>query len=184
MTDSNDREKELIRGMACGDRVAAREFYDSYSGYLTAVCCRYISASDDVKDVMQESFVKIFGSIGRFEYRGDGSLRGWAVRIVVNESLKWLEERKRLRVITDADDIAEKTESDMPDPENIPTSAILDMIRSLPDGYRTVFNLYVFEQKSHREIAAMLNIAESSSASQLHRAKGLLAKQIKKYSYG
>ncbi|HNX65523.1 MAG TPA: sigma-70 region 4 domain-containing protein, partial [Bacteroidales bacterium] len=65
--------------------------------------------------------------------------------------------------------------------DDIPSSVILDMIRSLPQGYRTVFNLYVFEEKSHKEIASILNIAENSSASQFHRAKSILVKKIKEY---
>ena len=161
-----------------------RDFYDSYSGYLTAVCCRYVTDRDDVKDVLQECFIKIFGSIGKFEHRGPGALRAWAGRIVVNESLKYLRGRKRTGVPVSAEDLVEPAGDAYPDFNDIPTSAIMEMIRSLPDGYRTVFNLYVFEQKSHREIASVLNIAENSSASQLHRAKNLLARKIKKYSYG
>ncbi len=158
-----------------------RDFYDDYAGYLTAVCSRYVGGRDDVKDVLQESFIKIFDSIGRFEYRGAGALKAWAGRIVVNESLKYLKERKRLRVTVATDQADGMTEEEHPDMETIPTAVILKMIGSLPDGYRTVFNLYVFEKKNHREIAAMLNIAENSSASQLHRARSVLARRIKEY---
>ncbi len=160
-----------------------REFYDRHAGYLTAVCLRYVASRDDAKDVLQESFIRIFGSIGRFDYRGPGALRVWLRRIAVNESLKWLKERKKLRSAEDVDGFVKTTDEDEFSLDTIPASVILEMIRSLPDGYRTVFNLYVFEEKSHREIAAMLNIAENTSASQLHRAKALLAKQIKKYGY-
>ena len=180
MADENNREIEFVARIASGDRVAAREFYDDYSGYLTAVCYRYITNGNDVKDVLQESFIKIFGSIGRFEYRGAGSLRAWATRIVVNEALKHLKSRNRLRRQVVPDNLSDPIEEESADFEAVPTPVILEMIRSLPDGYRTVFNLYVFENKSHREIASMLDIAESSSASQLHRARALLAKQIKK----
>ncbi len=78
-------------------------------------------------------------------------------------------------------DLPDMTDDQEPDFEDIPTSAILDMIRTLPVGYRTVFNLYVFEEKSHKEIAQILGIAENSSASQLHRAKRLLIKEIESY---
>lgn len=78
-------------------------------------------------------------------------------------------------------DIPDDNDNIEPDFEDIPTTAILEMISSLPVGYRTVFNLYVFEEKSHKEIASMLNIAENSSASQFHRAKRLLVKEIEKY---
>ncbi len=178
---NGDRERELVRGIASGDGVAMRDFYDAYSGFLTAVCYRYIGSHDDVKDVFQESVVKILGSIARFEYRGPGSLKAWARRIVVNESLKWLKGRNRLRMGAITEEIAEPEGDDYPDLTNIPSGAIAEMISSLPDGYRTVFNLYVFERKSHREIAAMLGIAENSSSSQFYRARCILAKRIKEY---
>jgi RNA polymerase sigma-70 factor (ECF subfamily) len=178
MANGNDREQELIRKIACGDRNAAGDFYDEYAGYLTAVCLRYVAARDDAKDVLQESFMRIFDSIDRFEYRGPGALKAWARRIVVNESLRWLEKRKKVRFAPD-DDPVYRAEAEEPDFERLPTAVILEMIGSLPERYRTVFNLYVFEEMSHREIASMLNIAEGSSASRLHRAKALLAKQIK-----
>jgi RNA polymerase sigma-70 factor (ECF subfamily) len=177
----HNRERELIEKIASGDRAAMRVFYDSYSGYLTAVCSRYVTGVDDVKDVLQESFIRIFGSIDRFEYRGPGALRAWAAKIVVNEALKHLRDRKKMRLAVIADGWHEREEEDMPELTELPTGVIMEMIRRLPEGYRTVFNLYVFEQKSHREIASILSIAENSSASQFHRARSALAKLIKEY---
>jgi RNA polymerase sigma-70 factor (ECF subfamily) len=159
-----------------------KQFYNNYSGYLTTVCSRYITNRDDIKDVLQDSFIKIFKAIANFEYKGLGSLRAWATRIVVNESLKFLKENEKLNIISsptwDLPEIIEEEESDF---DEVPISTILEMIRSLPVGYRTVFNLYIFEKKSHKEIASILNITESTSASQLHRAKSFLAKQINIY---
>lgn len=174
----------MAERIASGDRGAMKDFYDSYSGYLTAVCYRYVVNRDDARDILQECFIKILASIGKFEYRGEGALRAWAGRIVVNESLKYLRDRKRPGVQVAAEEAVEPDEEEYPDVVNVPTAVIMEMIRSLPDGYRTVFNLYVFEKKSHREIASILNIAENSSASQLHRAKSVLVKMIKKYSNG
>ena len=128
---------------------------------------------DDVRDVLQDCFVKIFTSIHGFEWRGEGSLRGWMVRIVVNESLKFLKRNRQLESLDDGWDVPDTVE-DEPDAEDIPSEALQEMICRLPAGYRAVFNLYVFEKKSHKEIAAMLNIKESTSASQLHRAKAVL----------
>lgn len=179
MIEDEDKEQELLENILSGNVVALKEFYTNYSGYLTTVCSRYISDKDDIKDVLQESFIKIFKSITNFEYKGLGSLRAWSTRIVVNESLKFLKGMEKLNIITkpiwDLPDISEDEE---PDFEDIPTSVILEMIRSLPVGYRTVFNLYIFEKKSHKEIASILKITENTSASQLHRAKNLLMKQI------
>lgn len=181
MIKGKDKEFELFKNILHGDIVAMKEFYDYYSGLLAAICSRYIKNRDDVKDVLQESFIKIFNSINKFEYRGVGSLKAWATRIVVNESLKYVRENEKLDLIVPTDDFPDVAEDEDPDFDDIPMSVILDMIRALPAGYRTVFNLHIFEKKSHKEIASILNIAENSSASQFHRAKSVLAKQIKEY---
>lgn len=182
MRKDESRERELIQQIVHGDKVAMKMFYDTYSGYLTAVCARYISDKEDIKDVLQESFLKIFRAIHNFKYRGIGSLKAWSARIVVNESLKFIRKNDKMQLMSLNDwDIPDDNDNIEPDFEDIPTTAILEMISSLPVGYRTVFNLYVFEEKSHKEIASMLNIAENSSASQFHRAKRLLVKEIEKY---
>lgn len=174
-------EEQLAMQMQARDAKAMRQFYDLTSGYLAAVCSRYIPEADEAKDVLQDSFIKIFGSIGQFEYRGEGSLRAWATRIVVNESLMALRQRaRRSTSLSDIGDVPDVPDID-PEPDEVPPEELLQYIQELPAGYRMVFNLYVFEQKSHKEIARMLNIKESSSASQLHRAKALLAKRINDY---
>lgn len=182
MTKEEKKEYKLLQQIVQGNKTAMKRFYDDNAGYLTAVCSRYISNREDVKDVLQESFIIIFKAIDRFEFKGAGSLRAWSARIVVNEALKHIKGKDKMLLTTlpswDLPDIAYDQE---PDFEDISTSAILEMIQSLPTGYRTVFNLYVFENKSHKEIASILNIAENTSASQYHRAKGMLIKEIELY---
>lgn len=155
-----------------------RSFYERYAGYLTAVCSRYVVDRSEVKDILQEAFVKIFQGLDRFEYRGEGSVRAWASRIVVNDSLKALKAASRISFV---DDIPDIPEDDAPTLPQIPAAVIQEMIKALPDGYRTVFNLFVFEKKSHREIASLLGIKEDSSASQFFRARAMLARNIKQY---
>ena len=152
--------------------------YDKYVGYLTAVCARYIPDDDDVKDILQEAFIKAFQSMDRFSWRGEGSLKAWLTRIVVNDSLKALRRKKPLSL---SPTLAESVQEEEPAFEAVPLPVIQGMIRKLPDGYRTVFNLFVFEDKSHKEIASLLGIKENSSASQLFHAKALLARWIKDY---
>ena len=152
--------------------------YDRYVGYLTAVCARYIPDDDDMKDILQEAFVKIFRTMGSFTWRGEGSLKAWMSKIVVNDSLKALRRKKPLPL---SETLPEPIDEEEPAFADVPLDVIQGMIRQLPDGYRTVFNLYVFEDKSHREIASLLGIKENSSASQLHHAKALLARWIKDY---
>lgn len=182
MIGEESKEQELINRIVGGDIAAMKELYGCYSGYLTAVCARYISNKDDVKDILQESFIKIFRSIENFEYKGKGSLKAWTTRIVVNESLRAIKKKEKQEIIKPTWDLPEVEEEDEEsDFADIPTSLILEKIQSLPVGYRTVFNLYVFEKKSHKEIASILNITENTSASQLYRAKNYLVKQINEY---
>lgn len=167
--------------------MAAKELYDTYSGYLAGIVARYVTDDELLKDVLQESFMKIFSSIGTFEYKGDGSLKAWMAKIVVNESLKQITENSKSQVIEMPDAMEDKPECDLEeeidedDVDKIPIGVLMEMIRDLPDGYRMVFNLYVFEGKSHKEISAMLGIKENSSASQFHRAKAILAERIADY---
>ncbi len=180
MTKHKNTEQELAKRLLNKDRLSWKELYSGYSGYLSAVCFRYISEKEDVKDILQNSFVNMFHGIEQFEYRGEGSLKAWASKIAINETLKLIKSRKKSELLyTDFESIEIAEEE--PDLENIPAQKIHDMISKLPMGYRTVFNLFVFEQKTHKEIASMLGIAENSSASQFHRAKNLLAKQIREY---
>lgn len=157
-----------------------RELFDAYAGYLAAVCHRYISDPDEAKDILQEALIKIYSQMDRFEYRGEGSLRAWMTRIVVNDSLKALRRKPLFTRVDNFPDLAEEDDSD-PGFADVPIGVIQEMIRALPDGYRTVFNLFVFENKSHREIADLLGIKENSSCSQYFRARALLARQIQEY---
>ena len=160
------------------DRTAMKMLYDKYVGYLTAVCARYIPDDDDDKDILQEAFIKVFKSMDKFSWRGEGSLKAWLTRIVVNDSLKALRRSKPLPLTAT---LSEPVDEEEPAFEEVPMDVIQGMIRKLPEGYRTVFNLFVFEDKSHKEIASLLGIKENSSASQLFHAKAMLARWIKDY---
>ncbi len=180
MTDSAETESVIIRLLNSNDSSTNKAIYCAYAGYLTGVCTRYLSSADDVKDVLHDSFLKIFSSVKSFEYRGKGSLKAWLTRIVVNESLKFIKREYRTDLVTMTDKNIDISIEE-PEIDRISMETLHRMIRELPTGYRTVFNLYVFEQKSHKEIAKILSIKEASSASQFHRAKALLAEKIKKY---
>ena len=102
-------------------------------------------------------------------------------QISVNEALKLIRKRKRSDTVEYKWDLPDKEQEEEPDVGNVPSAVIQKMIHALPEGYRTVLNLYAFEEKSHKEIAELLGITESTSASQLHRARAILARQIKDY---
>lgn len=177
-----DRDLQLTELIKNGNRSAMSDLYRHYIGYLTALCSRYVTDRDDVRDILQNSFIKILSSIDRFQYRGPGSLKAWMSRIVVNESLKFLYGNRKTDMFKDEfQKEASDIEDEDPDTDNVPASVIQEMIRELPDGYRIVFNMFALEERSHKEIAATLGITESTSASQFHRAKNLLAKKIKEY---
>ena len=178
-----DNEFQLLQLLRKDDSSAKKDLYHQYIPYLTAVCSRYIIAEADLKDVLQDSFIKIFTSLDKFEYRGVGSLKAWMARIVVNESLKHLKKNKQYDFVQHQWELPDVTneEVDAPDIDDIPAHVIQEMIRQLPAGYRTVFNLYVFEDKSHKEIASILDIKENTSASQYYKAKKKLAEMINVY---
>ncbi|MFN4364549.1 RNA polymerase sigma factor [Chryseobacterium hispalense] len=174
-------EQILVSRLLQKEEAAWKELFEAYSGGLAYVCSRYIIDQDHVNDVLQNSFIKMFRSIDSFEYRGNGSLKAWISKIAVNESLKHIRQNADFKIMNDEVDIPDIGSEEEPDLEEISQLEIMQMIRTLPDGYRTVFNLFVFEEKSHREIAGILGIAENSSASQFHRAKSMLARKIKEY---
>ncbi|WP_353935104.1 RNA polymerase sigma factor [uncultured Prevotella sp.] len=174
-------EQQFYERLQSGDAMAQKALYAKYVGSLTAVCSRYVADADDVKDVMQEVFIKVFTQIASFTFRGEGSLKAWLMRITVNTSLTYLKNAGRLSVVRDDTQVADIVEDEEPDAEGVPPDELQRMIMRLPDGYRTVLNLYVFEDKSHKEIAALLNIKPTSSASQLFHAKALMAKMIVEY---
>lgn len=171
--------KELVERIRNHDRQAMSELYLQYAGVFTSICYRYILAEDDAKDVLQDSFIKIFTALPTFEYRDEPSFRSWMVRIVVNQALHFLRDRKRLNFTELTPELLETRNEEEPPLEYVTADELHQLICELPDGYRTVLNLYVFEEYSHRKIAELLNIKEVTSASQLYHAKQLLAKRIK-----
>ncbi len=174
-----ETELQLLEAIRSGEREALRRLYDRYSGYAMAIGLRYLPEGDEVRDVLQDSFVRILTSIGQFNYHGEGSLKSWVSRIVSNRSVDYLREHQRFRVVNGIPD--EPDEEEEPDVGGVPPDVLTRMIGRLPVNYRTVLNLYIFEQRSHREIAQLLDIKESTSSSLFFRAKKMLARMIKDY---
>ena len=174
-------EERWLRKALDGDNTATEWIYRKHVRYLSALCSRYITEDEDIKDVLQESFIKIFTSLDSFEYRGEGSLKAWMAKITLNETLKFVRNNSRLPIDSTDDKDMNITDGDSMETEDIPTDVLHQFIRELPDGYRTVFNLYVIDDKGHKEIAQLLGIKENTSASQLHKAKSMLAQKIKHY---
>lgn len=172
--------EELIRKAIRGDREALEMLYDRYAPALLSVCFRYCGNRDDAEDILHDSFIKIIRSIGEFRVRQDASPEAWMRRITVNTALNFIRSRTRERgLFTQEPDIDRLDSPDDPAEEgnsypDLPKERIMEMICTLPAGYRTVFNLYVFERYSHREIANTLGCSENTSKSQLSKARALL----------
>ena len=177
---SND-EQRLAEQIRNGDNGAMREFCSLYVPHLKAICTRYVTDSEDASDVLQETLISIVTHISDFHYLGQGSLKAWATRIAVNESLNYIRRNRRQELTLQEQYIDDIAEEEDPPIEDIPPEVIQQMVRQLPTGYRTVFNLYVFEDKSHQEIAQLLGTSVKTSISQLHKAKNLLAQMIQTY---
>ena len=148
---------------------------------MLAVCYRYVGDMDAAHDVLHDGFIKIFT---HFTFRGECPLEVWVHRVMVTQAIDHLRREQRFSRLL----VSEEQMPDIPEEdslaeagERLSEEVLMKFVAELPDGCRTVFNLYVFEEKSHMEIAALLHIKEHSSTSQLHRAKTMLAKRIKEY---
>lgn len=166
-------EAAIIAGCIHNDPSAQRELFNRYSPKMLSVCYRYAYNRADAEDMLQEGFIKVFLQIQTFKNKG--SFEGWIRRIIVHTSINYLKKHKKFN---DTVDITLSDANFVLREESIPAiiqaKYIIECIRMLPMGYRTVLNLYAIEGYSHKEIASMLSIEESTSRSQYTRAKSLL----------
>jgi RNA polymerase sigma factor, sigma-70 family len=174
-------DSQLIIACKKQDRNAQKALYERYTPIMMVVCMRYCREEETARDLLHDGFIRAFTQIS--SYSGKGSFEGWLRRIFVNLALEnYRKEKQKNRVLEEYGYMyANETESpddDILDIDNIPREEVLGMIRDLPPGYRTVFNLFIFEDMSHKEIARMLGINEAASRSQFFRAKTILQKKI------
>ena len=168
-------EKELIKGCIQEDRYYQQELFRRYAGKMLMVCMRYARHEMEAEDLLQDAFIKVFDNINKFEYKG--SFEGWIRRIVINTALKNYSKK-----CFKQEQIGLENYPDLPlEPEiyaHLQEEELLRLIAKLPEGYRLVFNLYAVEGYSHKEIADMLGIQESTSRSQLVKARKMLQAMI------
>ena len=174
-------DSRLIIACKKQDGDAQRILYERYAPTMMAVCLRYCRNEESAQDLLHDGFIRAFTQIGSFS--GKGSFEGWLRRIFVNLALEeYRKEKQKLKFMEEYGYMS-ANESDLPEDDlldigDIPREEVLEMIRSLPPGYRTVFNMFIFEEMSHKEIARSLGINEAASRSQFFRAKTLLQKKI------
>jgi RNA polymerase sigma factor (sigma-70 family) len=178
-----EQELKIIEGCISGKRKAQNELYSIYSSLFYGICLRYAGNRTEAQDILQEGFIKIFSRIETFNHRG--SFEGWMKRIIVNTALNYLRDHARERFFISFNDEAETipdeiTQNESPEP--LPEETMLNLVQGLPGGYRMVFNLYVFEGHTHKQISELLEISENTSKTQLMRARLMLRKQIAEFS--
>ena len=170
-------EPELASKCREGDSLAADELYRRYAARLLTLCRRYSSSLEDAEDLMQEAVLKALDKMPSFSYRGEGSLYAWLSRIAINMALNNVRKARNQILASEPvpDNIPEPTAEEV---AGIPQERLLEMIASLPEGRRTVFNLYCLDGYSHNEIGKMLGINPKASASELAKARIQLKKAI------
>lgn len=168
-------EQEIREGCIRNERKFQQLLYNMLSPKMFSVCLRYAGEYNSAQDLLQEGFVKVFKNIEKF--RGEGSFEGWVRRIFVNTAIEHYRKQVNLYAIHD-NDVKSFEDYDSNVLENLKEQDIMKMIQKLSHGYRTVFNLYVVEGYSHKEIGDMMGISEGTSKSQLARARYLLQKMI------
>jgi len=165
-------EQAILIGCLQNDASAQRELFNRYSPKMLSVCYRFSQSREDAEDMLQEGFIKIFTQIHTFENRG--AFEGWIRRIVVHTCINFLKKNKKFNTSIDLEHAGFLEVKEETIPSIMQAKQIIESIRLLPLGYKTVLNLYALEGYSHKEIAEMLDIEESTSRSQYTRAKSML----------
>ncbi|MCB0471504.1 MAG: RNA polymerase sigma factor [Flavobacteriaceae bacterium] len=168
---------KLIQQCKQNDIDAQAEIYQLYASKLFALCLKYSKNYQEAQDNLQNSFLNIFNKIGQYSFKG--SFEGWIKRLTINTVLQTYREKNILNLVTEVIPDVEEVEVD---DEQIPLDYLLKLIQELPNKYRMVFNMYVLDDYSHREIAEMLNISEGTSKSNLHRARMILKEKLQNAS--
>lgn len=176
------QEEALLIRIRKGERKAMEEFYDYYSPILLGVARRYVSRSDEAEDLLHEALLKILKSINDFKHTFEGSFEAWMRRITVNQCLSAIRNKNdfsKLEIdISNEQLMVDDEEDDVNPLPDVTQEQVITMMQTLPVGYRTVLNMYVFERLSHKEIAKELNITESTSKSQLFKARSIMKKKL------
>ncbi len=165
-------EQAILAGCLKNDPVAQRELYNRYSPKMLSVCYRFAQSREDAEDMLQEGFIKVFTQIQTFQNKG--AFEGWVRRIIVHTCINFLKKYKKFNENIDLAYAGYLQVKEETMPSIMQAKQVVECIRLLPLGYKTVLNLYALEGYNHKEIAEMLDIEESTSRSQYTRAKAML----------
>ncbi|MCF8366395.1 MAG: sigma-70 family RNA polymerase sigma factor [Bacteroidales bacterium] len=179
-------DQKIIEDVKKGKRHAQNMLYKHYAPSMLGICMRYAKSRDEAEDMAQEGFIKIFTGISGF--RGEGSFEGWMKRIMVNTAITYYKSNLKHQYHSDVDEINETLVNEDEDADedddvvNFSKAQLMSVIQGLPEGYRMVFNLYVFEQYAHKDIADTLGISVNTSKSQLSKARRMLVSRLSQIS--
>ena len=168
---------QLIESCKRGDRASQKALYDRLASRVFPVCIRYAGDRDVAQDILQDGFITLYSKLD--DFKGDGSFEGWARRIFVTTALMYLRKKDALKMSDDLEAARGMKSETVTQTQNIGYKELMSLIMTLPPGFRTVFNLYAVEGYSHKEIGEMLGISESTSRTQLSRARIWLQNKIK-----
>lgn len=170
-------EKELIEGCLIKDAKSEKKLYETFAPKMFTVCLRYAGNYHLAQDILQDGFVNVFLNLKQFRF--EGSFEGWVRRLMVTTALKEIKKKMNIVALEKVENAeAEENDDGNEMMQGFSATDLMDVIQNMPSGYRTVFNLYVFEEFSHSEIAEELQISEGTSKSQLAKARKFLQEKI------
>jgi len=172
---------KLISDCKKGKAEAQDKIYDLYSAAMLGICARYADNIEEAEDILQDSFIKIFTKVSKYQFESVAPFSAWMKRIVVNTALNHIRNNKKNKIFDQLDEKVEMQYQESTTENsniNISQEDILKLIQNLPSGYKLVFNLYVFEKYSHQDIAAELGVSVNTSKTQLFKARQMLQKQV------
>lgn len=172
-----DNENKIIKKCLKGNAQAQRALYDEHKVKWFMICLRYAHDKSEAEDMLQDGLISVFKDLKQFDPK-KAVFQAWSNKIMVNAALQYLRKWKKLNFNQSIDDYEERIPATENIIESLGAKELTELVQNLPDGYRTVFNLYVMEGYKHREIAEILNISENTSKSQLLKAKKILRNQL------
>ena len=169
-------DSSLVKNCLKGDPIAQRKLFDKFAPKMLGVCMRYAKSTEQAEDVLQDSFIKVFQKLNHFKEKG--SLEGWIRRIVVNTSLDQIRKELKFKDNVPMENVDYRLEQNSFILEGLAAEDLLGLVNTMPNGYKTVFNLFAIEGFSHKEIAQDLNISVNTSKSQYSRARAFLKEKL------
>jgi len=175
-----ENEQLLLKECLNNNPKACKVFYEKYASKMLGVLIRYAKNTMEAEDMLQEGFIRVFQNLEKFRY--EGSLEGWVRRIMINTAINFYKSNLKHNQHIDIDNVSHTGSLSVNAVDSLSLKQLLQIVQSLPEGYKMVFNLYIIEGYSHKEIAGLMGISESTSKSQLSRARKVLQRKIQFFS--